>query len=400
MYHKNFIGRNHCKKSEFKNLKTLFNKIFIQILNEIKLEKNVFNSLSNKYNFSFKKKDLAKYKKFKNIVVVGMGGSILGSEAIYFFLKRKIKKNLFFLNDLNPSEIKELKKVLNFKNTLFIIISKSGFTTETLTNFLMLNIIKKNSKNIILISEKKNSPLFNLSKKYHIEFIEHKSFIGGRYSVLSEVGIVPSYLMGLKIEKLRLNIKKCLRANHKRFLQDSVIKLASIYKKKQKTNVIFLNYEPKLEKFLHWCQQLLAESLGKNGYGFLPCISNVPKDHHSLLQLYLDGPKNKVFHFLSIEEKKTNNQKINIHNKDTKFLNNKSLNQIKTAQKNALIKVFKKNKIPYKETIIKNLNEETLGELFSYFMIETAIVGKLINIDPFTQPSVEQVKIFTKKLLS
>ena len=187
MYHKNFIGRNHCKKSEFKNLKKSFNKIFIQILNEIKLEKNVFNSLSNNYNFSFKKKDLAKYKKFKNIVVVGMGGSILGSEAIYFFLLKKIKKDLFFLNDLNPFEIKELKKVLNFKNTLFIIISKSGFTTETLTNFLMLNIIKKNSKNIILISEKKNSPLFNLSKKYHIEFIEHKSFIGGRYSVLSEV---------------------------------------------------------------------------------------------------------------------------------------------------------------------------------------------------------------------
>ena len=132
----------------------------------------------------------------------------------------------------------------------------------------------------------------------------------------------------------------------------------------------------------------------------MPSISNVPKDHHSLLQLYLDGPKNKVFHFLSIEEKKINNKKINIHNKDTKFLNNKSLNKIKTAQKNALIKVFKKNKIPYKETIIKNLNEETLGELFSYFMIETAIVGKLINIDPFTQPSVEQVKIFTKKLLS
>ena len=111
MFHKNFIRRNHCKKSEFKNLKKSFNKIFIQILNEIKLEKNVFNSLSNNYNFSFKKKDLAKYKKFKNIVVVGMGGSILGSEAIYFFLKRKIKKNLFFLNDLNPSEIKEFAKV-------------------------------------------------------------------------------------------------------------------------------------------------------------------------------------------------------------------------------------------------------------------------------------------------
>ena len=228
--------------------------------------------------------------------------------------------------------------------------------------------------------------------------MEHKNYIGGRYSVLSEVGIIPAYFMGLDIAKLRKNSEKYLLKN--KILKQSSIQFAKILKSKKYTTLVFLNYSNRLEKFLFWCQQLLAESLGKNGYGFLPCISNVPKDHHSLLQLYLDGPKNKVFHFLSIEEKKTNNQKINIHNKDTKFLNNKSLNQIKTAQKNALIKVFKKNKIPYKETIIKNLNEETLGELFSYFMIETAIVGKLINIDPFTQPSVEQVKIFTKKLLS
>ena len=399
MYHKNFIGRNHCKKSEFKNLKKSFNKIFIQILNEIKLEKNVFNSLSNNYNFSFKKKDLAKYKKFKNIVVVGMGGSILGSEAIYFFLKRKIKKNLFFLNDLNPSEIKELKKVLNFKNTLFIIISKSGFTTETLTNFLMLNIIKKNSKNIILISEKKNSPLFNLSKKYHIEFIEHKSFIGGRYSVLSEVGIVPSYLMGLKIEKLRLNIKKYLRANHKRFLQDSVIKLASIYKKKQKTNVIFLNYEPKLEKFLHWCQQLLAESLGKKGKGFFPIISSAPKDHHSLLQLYLDGPKNNLYYIFSMEGKSNDKIKTKKYFNQLDYLNNKSPEIIKKAQKNALIKAFKKNKISFREFILNKGTEEVLGELFSYFILETSIIGKLVNINPYDQPAVEQVKLYTKNIL-
>ena len=400
MYHKNFIGRNHCKKSEFKNLKKSFNKIFIQILNEIKLEKNVFNSLSNNYNFSFKKKDLAKYKKFKNIVVVGMGGSILGSEAIYFFLKRKIKKNLFFLNDLNPSEIKELKKVLNFKNTLFIIISKSGFTTETLTNFLMLNIIKKNSKNIILISEKKNSPLFNLSKKYHIEFIEHKSFIGGRYSVLSEVGMIPASLMGLKTKKIKTNIRKYLFTKNKRFLKESALNLASLLITQKYRNIIFLNYSPKLERLLYWCQQLIAESLGKDGKGFFPVVSNCPTDHHSLLQLYLDGPKDKIFYIFSLKE--TLKDRINNKKFSSKidYINNKNIEQVKTAQRLAMIKVLKKNKLPFREFEIKHLGETVLGELFSYFILETAIVGKLAKINPFNQPSVEQVKKMTKKILS
>ena len=216
---------------------------------------------------------------------------------------------------------------------------------------------------------------------------------------MSEVGIVPAFLMGLNINKLRFNLRSFSKSNNKKFLQDSTVKLANLLKQKKFTNLIFLNYSPKLEKFLFWCQQLIAESLGKNKFGLLPVISNAPKDHHSLLQLYLDGPRDKLFYIFSLEKKF--GKKINTikFSKKLKFLNNKSIEKIKNAQRKGLIKALLNNKIPFREFKIKKFDEETLGELFTYFMLETAIIGKLTKINPFNQPAVEQVKILTKKEL-
>ena len=291
-------------------------------------------------------------------------------------------------------------KKKNLKKTLFFIISKSGNTVETLANVFSLNILKKNAKNIIIITEKKNNPLFKLAKKLNIFFVEHKDFIGGRYSVLSEVGIVPTYFMGLEITKLRSKIFNILIGKNKALLKDSAIKLSYLIKSKKYNNLIFVNYSPKLKQFLFWCQQLIAESLGKKNKGFLPVISNAPRDHHSLLQLYLNGPKDKLFYIFSCDQrsKKKLNMKKFLNTKS--FLHNHSLSNIKKAQKNSLIKSLSKNKIPYREFKIKKTDEETLGNLFSYFILETIIIGKLTNINPFDQPAVEEVKLFTKKLLS
>ena len=163
--------------------------------------------------------------------------------------------------------------------------------------------------------------------------------------------------------------------------------------------LIFLNYFPESEKFLFWCQQLVAESLGKKKLGFLPVVSNVPKDHHSLLQLYLDGPKDKLFNIFSFngksKEKISINKRVGISN----LINNKYLSSVKNAQKDALTKTFLKNDIPFREFKINTKDEVTLGLLFSYFIIETIIVGKLMNINPYDQPAVEQVKVVTKQLL-
>lgn len=393
---KNIGSKSAKKKKYFKK----FIRIRQKIIKNLDTVKDTFHVLSEKFKLNFKVKDLKKFNEFKNVVIIGMGGSVLGSEAIHEFLKIKIKKKIYFLNDINIEKLEKVKNKINLKQTLFIIISKSGSTVETISNFLSLNIIKKNAKNIILISEKGNNFIFNLSQKFDLFHIDHKKYIGGRYSVLSEVGIVPAYLMGINISELRKNLRNYFENKKIGLISKTVICLASSILQKKYTNLIFLNYSPKIEKFLYWLQQLKAESLGKQGLGFFPVISNAPKDHHSLLQLYLDGPKDKIFYIFY--NSKNNNQKIKINkfSDDEKFLNNKTLSNIKNAQKNALIKVFRENKIPFREFEIKEFNEKTLGELFSFFILETAILGKMLGINPFDQPAVENVKRKTKRLLN
>jgi len=399
LFLKNKIQTKFVSRKSLHSIYKKFEKIYLETKKDIEDTNKTLNVLSSNFNFNFKIKNLKKFKKFKKIALIGMGGSILGAEAIYNFLQTKIKKKIYFFNNLDERKIIDFKKKENQSNVLFIIISKSGNTLETLSNVFLLNILKKKAKNIIIISEKKNNSLFLLSKKFDLFYIEHKKNVGGRYSVLSEVGILPAYLMGLNIFKIRSKIKDSFGKKNKFFIKESTTKLASLMNTKKFNNLVLLNYCPELEKFLFWCQQLLAESLGKKSKGFLPSVSNAPKDHHSLLQLYLDGPKDKIFNIFSLEKK--SNLKINLSkNKNiSSYLNNKKINKIKISQKNALIKAFEKKKIPYREFRIKIINEEILGKLFSIFIVETIILGKLLNINPFDQPAVEQVKIDTKNFL-
>jgi len=400
LFLKDYIKLKDFEIRKRKELSKKFEKILLEVKNEIKKNNKTLNILNKKYKFNFKIKDLEKFKKFKKIALIGMGGSILGSESIYNFFKKKIKKKVYFFNDLDEEKVTNFKKNQNLSKILFIIISKSGNTVETLSNVFSLNVIKKNSSNVILISERKSNLLYDLSKKLNLFYIEHKSHVGGRYSVLSEVGMVPAYLMGINIFKIREKILDFLNKKNKDTLKNSTIKLACLMQSRKFNNLIFLNYSPELKKFLYWCQQLIAESLGKKNKGFLPMISNVPKDHHSLLQLYLDGPKDKIFNIFSYEKKQK--EKIKLHKSilTNKFLHKKNLSKVKSAQINALKKAFIKNKIPFRDFKIKSNNEIILGKLFSLFIIETVIIGKLLNINPYDQPAVEQVKIYTKDYLN
>ena len=404
MINRNLIFKNNNQiqshKAGYKKLSKKFDKIYLGLKSDIKSKNRTLNVLDKNFKFSFKFNELQKFRKYKSIAIIGMGGSILGTEAIHDFFKSKIKKKIYFFNNINENRITNFKKKENLSKVLYIVVSKSGNTIETLSNLFSLNIVKKNAKNIIIITEKKTNVLYLLSKKFKLFFVEHKNYIGGRFSVLSEVGILPSYLMGLNISKLRSQITNCLKKKNKNFLKNSTIKIANLLNSNNYNNLIFLNYFPEMDKFLYWCQQLIAESLGKKNKGFLPFISSAPKDHHSLLQLYLDGPKDKLFNICSFE--KESKEKIQIKNffGNESYLNNKKLSKIKNSQKLALIKSFNKKKIPFRELKIKRADEKVLGELFSYFIIETIIIGKLLEINPFDQPAVDQVKVNTKKLLS
>ena len=388
------------KNNSVKQLSKKFDKIYFEVKSDIYKKNRTLNILNKNFRYSFQIKDLRKFRNFKSIALIGMGGSILGAEAIYNYFQNIIKKKVYFFDNIDEKKLSIFKKKQNLTKVLFVIISKSGNTIETIANTFALDILKKNAKNIIIITEKNNNLLFLLSKKFNLFFVEHKNYVGGRYSVLSDVGLIPAYLMGVNISKLRLKIDECIKEKNKNFLKKRTIQLANFIKSKNYNNLVFLNYSPELEKFLYWCQQLVAESLGKKNKGLLPSISNAPKDHHSLLQLYLDGPKDKFFNIFSCE--KQFKEKIKI-SKDTgikSFLNEKRLSTIKLAQKKALVKSFQKKNISFREIKIKAINEETLGKLFSSFIVETIIVGKLLDINPYDQPAVEQVKIYTKKLLT
>ena len=186
------------------------------------------------------------------------------------------------------------KKIKIEKNSFNLIISKSGNTLETIVNENIFSGKKK-----LYITEHSNNYLRNLALKLKDEVIEHKNFIGGRYSVLSEVGMLPSELMGLSSNKFKKFDKLICNKN---FVDSLLTNVNSIFYliKRKKTNSIILNYDDSSCTFFKWYQQLVAESLGKKSSGILPIISEMPKDNHSLMQLYLDGTKNSFFTFLML----------------------------------------------------------------------------------------------------
>ena len=386
MFSKNITFINF-KNKKIKNIKAKTNN-----LKKYEWLKNypLLKSFTKSFKYSYSKKDINKYKFYKDFRLIGMGGSILGTEAIYQFLRHKIKKNFYFHNNLIP-QIKNLKKMPN------IVVSKSGETLETISNF---NIIlkNKNNKNII-ITENTNNYLRRLSNKIKSDIFEHKNYIGGRYSVLSEVGMLPAELMGLN-EK---NFKKFnYLIKNKRFLENLIINVENIihYVKKSKKNSIILNYDESSENFFKWYQQLTAESLGKKSKGITPIISSMPKDNHSLLQLYLDGPKNCFFTFFNVTSKTSNKQSNKFILDDKKYLKNKNLSEILEAQEKSTQNIFRKKNIPFRSFNIKKKDENTLGELFCFCVLETILLGHALKVNPLDQPSVELIKTETKRLLS
>ena len=329
--YKNFIPKKYLNKKYSKQIDKRYKKVITNLVQNLKYEKDATHSLNKDFKFSFNENHLRKFKKFKTVVVVGMGGSTLGSQAIYHSLKDKINKKFIFFDNLDENKIKSFKKNYALDKILFLIISKSGNTIETISNLVTLKILKKNKKNIIIISEKKNNGLYLISKKMNLFHIEHKDYISGRFSVFSEVGMIPAYLMGINLKSYKKNLLNKLKIQNNRFLKESSKKMANIIKGKKLKNIIFLNYIPSLDKFLYWNQQLLAESLGKNHMGFLPIVSTAPRDHHSLLQLFLDGPQDKLFYIFSINFEKKTKLNTKIFGKFFKFLNKKNLGKIKDS---------------------------------------------------------------------
>ena len=383
------------KKIQITNFKLKKNnKKIYKILSALLKDKSqLILSMGPQYKNNYNKNKIINKLNKTNVRIFGMGGSILGAKAIYNFLKDKIKKRFFFVDNI------EEKTSFNKKdNFLDLIISKSGNTLETIFN---INLLIKSKTKKVFITENNHGYMSLLAKQLKSEVIHHNNFIGGRFSVLSETGMFPAELMGFKpINFRRLNdIVK-----DKKIINSLVVNTSAILNYSNKNyNSIIINYDQQANSLFEWYQQLVAESLGKRNKGILPIISNMPKDNHSVMQYYLDGKKNNFYTFFFSKNSSANKTKIinsKLLLKTHNYLKGQTANKLIERQFKATEKVFSKKKLPFRSIIVSKRDENSIGGLFCYVILETIMLGRALGIDPYNQPAVELIKVETKKQFS
>jgi glucose-6-phosphate isomerase len=349
-----------------------------------------------------------KFKRNKrNFVVFGTGGSNLGARALINTLTKQ-PKNILFFDNIDPLFFQDEIINLDLNTTGFIIISKSGTTPETLSQFgSIINIAREKNnldmlfKNCLVVTEFKDSPLFNIAKKNNCTLLEHKKDIGGRYSIFSNVGMIPAILAGLDVKKVHLGASKVIENSD--FLD--TFKFAQIFKFCSSNNYfsnVMMTYSDGLTYFGKWYLQLWAESIGKKDRGITALHAVGTTDQHSQLQLYLDGPKDKFFTFIKSNHYKKG-LKIDteiMKEESVNYLINKTMGDLMHAEQDATIDTFKLNNFKFREILLSEINEEAMGGLMANSIMETIAACIYFEVDPFDQPAVEQGKALTKKYLS
>ena len=385
-----------------KNIQSLNNEI-----NKICHDLPALNILKDKDLLEYTIEQTKKFKKNKNFFVVfGTGGSNLGARALINILIDQ-PKNILFFDNIDPLFFQNQIINLDINTTGFIIISKSGTTPETLSQFgSIINIAKERNileilfNNSLVVTEFKESALFNIAKKNNCNLLEHKKDIGGRYSIFSNVGMIPAILAGLDVKKIHLGALKVIE---KKDFIDS-FKFAQIFKfcsSNDYLSNVMMTYSDGLNYFGKWYLQLWAESIGKKNKGVTAIHAIGTTDQHSQLQLYLDGPKDKFFTFI-----KSNYQRKGLKIDDqimreesVNYSINKTMGDLMHAELNATIDTFKLNNFKFREILLNEINEENMGALMAKSIIETIAACIYFDVDPFDQPAVEQGKILTKKYL-
>jgi len=363
-----------------------------ELLDEFKNNKNeILRSFSKPYQKKIREIRQSIDIKDKNKIVVGLGGSSSGAKALSFFLRDEVT----YFDNLDFEYFKKFFASNKISNYVFFIISKSGDTFETLA---ILNLIIQEAKKInfnifssmVIITENKNNYLKNFADKNQIQFIEHNPDIGGRFSILSETGMLPFVESDVRVEDASEKFLNLLGDESDLSPTLNAAILITCLEKFKLNIYCNLIYNYRLKHFSYWFHQLHAESLGKNGQGMTPNTSICPKDHHSMMQLYLDGPKDKIFNIFSPPDK---NYYQEFENIGFKNIENYSPFGLLIKQFETVIKVFRKKQIPHRVVRLKNHNDPlNLIELFSYFLLETILLGKISGINPYDQPAVQLIK--------
>jgi glucose-6-phosphate isomerase len=400
LYSQHFKNISFSKKNSSikKNVQSCAKFLRQQIMNkEIKSIDVVFNQKDLK-EFEILAKKISGYKK---VLVLGVGGSSLGGKTLSAL---KDQNKVDFLESIDPTSVKNSLAKINFEETFFLVISKSGETIETICQTLIIldQIKKKKIKNFanqfLFVTQSLNNSLAKIAQEINAKIANHPEEIGGRYSCFSIVGMLPALIAGIDIKKIRLGAQKIIND----FLETSEIENSctiqlELYEKGFNGNVI-MPYIDSLKDFTDWYRQLWAESLGKNGFGSTPINSMGTVDQHSQLQLYLEGPKNKFFTFITQNNPIDDFDIKDIANCPTLF-GKKKLSQIVEIEQNTTIEVLNQKKLPIRIFELGEIKEEVLGGLMMQMFLETILISYVKEINPFDQPAVELRKDLAKKLL-
>lgn len=359
---------------------------------------------------------------FDNILVLGIGGSALGNKALFSALKREkdLKKKLFVLDNVDPYLLKEILCEIDIKRTLFNVITKSGTTAETMSVFLIiLDILKKElgnsfKKNIVITTDKKRGFLRPIVEKEGYKSFVVPDNVGGRFSVLTDVGLVSSALVGIDIKRLLSGANNMKLLCEKENVWENPAYLNGLmhylYYVKQNRNIsVMMPYSNPLYDFADWYRQLWAESLGKRFslnkkevfVGQTPVKALGTTDQHSQVQLYVEGPDDKIITFVSVEDFSYDYTIPDLYKSenDVNYLCGKSLSNLLNTERLATEIALEKAKKPSCNIVLPKINEESLGEFIFMYEVQTVFIGKLLNIDPLDQPGVEGGKIATYAMM-
>ncbi|MCK4668304.1 glucose-6-phosphate isomerase [Candidatus Dependentiae bacterium] len=366
--------------------------------------------------------------KFKNFVVIGIGGSSLGCICILESMKpnfynllpneKRGGPRIFIPDNIDPELIHDLFEVIKPEETLFNIITKSGSTSETMANFLIVKrklkeaLGDKYTDNLVFTTDPEKGDLRTIADKENIKTFTIPPEIGGRFSVLTSVGLLMAAMAGVNLEKLLDGAQKMVNRVMGEIEDIAFLTAYYLYileKQKGKNIFVMMPYANNLYRFADWFRQIWAESLGKkmdvNGKiiyaGQTPVKSLGATDQHSQIQLYNEGPNDKVINFIKVEEFE-NDVKIPVEYKEykaTEYLCNHSLQELINVEQYATEIAVTKNEKPNFRITCPKVNEETLGELFMFWEIVTVYMGEFYKINPFDQPGVEEGKNATYHLL-
>lgn len=360
-----------------------------------------------------------RFQTFEDVLILGTGGSSLGGQTLLSLRKSQHKSPRFhFLDNIDPNTFHNLFSTLSFEKTGVIAISKSGNTSETLMQLLiclqqgLVSLSQANLKDhFLIITEPHDNGIRRLAKTYSLPCLDHPTDIGGRFAVFTIVGMLPAMIANINVKALRMGARQVLASTLATMKSQDCLPLQGALAhmalaKRGITQTVLMPYIDRLTTFTLWFRQLWAESLGKRskdnkGQGITPIQALGTVDQHSQLQLYLDGPKDKLFTIITLDHHE-NSFEMNlpaVGHPAVDLFQGKTMGDLMMAEQKATIDTLRHHHCPTRVIHLKILDENTLGGLMMHYILETLAMAHLMDVNPFDQPAVEEGKILTQHYL-